>query len=80
MGWGGSLCVLTAYWMLSTHRLVSGSALYQVLNVIGSICLVINTFFFHAYPSTFVNIVWLIIAIFALINIRKTNDNNTRKK
>jgi hypothetical protein len=51
-----------------------------VLNVTGSICLVINTFFFSAYPSTFVNIVWLIIAIFALLNMRKTNDKDTGEK
>jgi len=80
IGWVGSFCVLTAYGLLSIHRLSSRSVIYQTLNVAGSIFLVINTYFFHAYPSTFVNIVWLIIAIFALINIRKTNDNDSRKK
>ncbi len=33
--------------------------------------------FYAAYPSTFVNIVWLIIAIFAIINIyRSATDKN----
>ncbi|HEY3249918.1 MAG TPA: hypothetical protein VGK25_02260 [Ignavibacteria bacterium] len=68
-GWAGSLCVLTAYGLLSTHKLTANSKLYQWLNIIGSLCLIINTVFYSAYPSTFVNVVWLFIAIFALINI-----------
>jgi hypothetical protein len=81
-GWVGSVCVLAAYGLLSTHKITSHSKLYQALNIIGSICLIINTLFYSAYPSTFVNIVWLIIAIFALINIyrsvKKTkNDSDT---
>lgn len=82
IGWTGSLCVLSAYGLLSMHKLTSHSKFYQLLNIIGSICLIINTVFYYAYPSTFVNIVWLMIAIFALINIQKSrkstrNDTNT---
>ncbi|MEO8514556.1 MAG: hypothetical protein ABI543_13425 [Ignavibacteria bacterium] len=70
-GWTGSICVVVAYGLLSSHKLTSNSRLYQALNIIGSICLIVNTLFYSAYPSTFVNIVWLIIAIFAIINIYK---------
>ena len=71
-GWAGSICVLAAYGMLSTHKVNAHSKLYQALNIIGSLCLIINTFFYSAYPSAFVNIVWLIIAIFALFNIYRS--------
>ncbi|MBZ0202009.1 MAG: hypothetical protein IT281_06825 [Ignavibacteria bacterium] len=74
-GWAGSVCVLTAYGLLSMHKLNSHSRLYQFLNVFGSICLIVNTFFYSAYPSTFVNIVWLIIAIFAIISILRSKNN-----
>jgi hypothetical protein len=78
IGWTGSICVLAAYFMISLHKVTARSKIYQALNIAGSILLIVNTFFYSAYPSTFVNIVWLLIAIFALINIyrsRNTNDN-----
>lgn len=77
IGWAGSICVLAAYGLLSTEKLHSKSKLYQGLNIAGSICLIINTIFYHAYPSAFVNIVWLAIAIFALINIYKARYGNS---
>jgi len=73
-GWAGSVSVLIAYGLLSTHKLTANSKLYQFLNIFGSACLIVNTIFYSAYPSTFVNIVWLIIAIFALINIFKLKN------
>ena len=76
IGWIGSVCVLTAYGLISTHKITAKSKLYQWLNVVGSIFLIINTFFYSAYPSTFVNIVWLFIAIFALINIFRTRNDS----
>ena len=66
IGWAGSVSVLTAYGLLSMHKLTAKSKLYQWLNIAGSLCLIINTVFYSAYPSTFVNIIWLFIAIFAL--------------
>lgn len=74
-GWLGSLCVLAAYGMLSLHKVTAGSKLYQSLNILGSICLIVNTIFYSAYPSAFVNLVWLLIAIFALINIYRVKQN-----
>ena len=79
IGWAGSVSVLIAYGLLSTHKLTAKSKLYQWLNITGSICLIVNTIFYSAYPSAFVNIVWLLIAIFALINIFKSRyDTNPR--
>ncbi|MBL8017468.1 MAG: hypothetical protein JNK43_09375 [Ignavibacteria bacterium] len=75
VGWTGSICVLAAYGLLSLHKLTAHSKLYQALNILGSLCLILNTIFYSAYPSTFVNIVWLIIAIFALVNIYKSTRN-----
>jgi hypothetical protein len=79
-GWFGSVCVLAAYGMLSLHKLTAHSRLYQILNISGSLCLIINTIFYSAYPSTFVNIVWLIIAIFALVNIYKSAKSGSNVK
>jgi len=71
-GWLGSVAVLLAYWLISTERVKSTSVFYQGLNLVGSICLIMNTAYYHAYPSTLVNAVWSLIAIFTLIQLGRT--------
>jgi len=71
-GWLGSVAVLLAYWLISTERVKSTSIFYQGLNLGGSICLIMNTAYYHAYPSTLVNGVWSLIAIFTLIQLRRS--------
>ena len=71
IGWVGSAGVLLAYVLVSTNRLKGDSIPYQMLNLFGSIFLMTNTLYFGAYPSTFVNLVWLFIAIFALVRAAK---------
>lgn len=66
LGWMGAACVLTAYGLVSAGRVHGRSRLYQVPNAIGSVLLTVNTYFYHAYPSSFVNVLWLGIAVYAL--------------
>ncbi|WP_395375322.1 hypothetical protein [Marinicella sp. W31] len=66
LGWVGSVCLIAAYWMNSTNRLSSQSFTYQILNLTGSIFLIINSTYYHAYPSSFVNVVWAVVAITSL--------------
>jgi hypothetical protein len=70
-GWLGSVLILTAFALLNYHKVTANSKLYQILNILGSICLIINTVVYHAFPSAFINVVWLIIAMIALTNIYK---------
>lgn len=71
IGWLGSAAVILAYVLVSTKRLQGDSVAYQILNLIGGAFLVINTIFFGAYPSTFVNLVWIGIAVFAIVRAKK---------
>jgi hypothetical protein len=66
VGWVGAALVLSAYGLLSAHKLHSRSVVYQVLNIAGSIGLVINTAFNRAFPSTAVNLIWMAIGAHAL--------------
>jgi len=65
-GWIGSAAVLIAYGLVSTNRVGPRSAIYHLLNLGGSVCLLVNSGYYGAYPSTFVNVVWSFIATFAL--------------
>ena len=67
IGWFGAVCVLFAYLMVSTRRWDGDSRAYQGLNLIGGVSLIANTLYFGAYPSSLVNIVWVGIALYALV-------------
>ena len=77
VGWIGSAAVVSAYALISLNKLNSRSRAYQVLNLVGSLGLVVNTAYYRAYPSTFVNIVWLVIAALALVRIVRALDQRT---
>jgi hypothetical protein len=66
IGWIGSVAVVAAYLLVSYNKVKSDSYFYQFLNLLGSICLIINTFYHHAFPSMIVNIIWSFIAIAVL--------------
>ena len=66
IGWIGAAALLVAYAMVSHKKLEGDSAIYQLLNVSGSILLAANTIFYGAYPSTFVNLIWIGIAVVAM--------------
>lgn len=66
-GWLGAILILAAYFLISENKLKSSSAFYQILNLTGAILLIINTIYLGAYPSAFVNIIWVGIAAWSLI-------------
>jgi hypothetical protein len=76
IGWLGALSVLLAYLMVSVGKWEGDSTAYQGLNLLGGVSLIINTIYFGAYPSTFVNLVWVGIAIFTLTRGRGLRDGS----
>jgi hypothetical protein len=69
LGWIGSLCVLVAYGLNSYQRIKSDSILFYALNIVGGIFLIIYSTEKEAYANTFINIVWVIIAVPAVIKV-----------
>ena len=66
LGWIGSVLIVGSYALNITGRLAATHKLYVLANILGGIFFVVNTYFHQAYPSMFVNIVWVIIAILML--------------
>jgi hypothetical protein len=62
MGWIGSLLIVGSYALNITGKLEATNKWYVWANIIGGFLFIINTYFHQAYPSMFVNIVWVIIA------------------
>ena len=66
LGWMGSVLIVGSYALNITGRLAATHKLYVLANILGGLFFVVNTYFHQAYPSMFVNIVWVIIAIVML--------------
>ena len=71
IGWLGAAALLVGYAMISCRKMEVDSALYQLLNIVGSLLLVANTIFYRAYPSSFVNLIWAVIAVFSVATRRR---------
>ena len=78
VGWIGSILIVVAYWLISMGRFKSHSSLYQGMNIIGSIFLVINTVYYHAYPSSALNVVWAMIGMYWIVRHRNKRENLSR--
>jgi hypothetical protein len=69
LGWIGMILLLLAYFLLSTKRLKINYVLYHLLNLFGAAGIGISTFVTHSWPAMALNIIWIIIAIIAIIKI-----------
>lgn len=69
VGWIGAALILIAYFLVSTRRVEGNALSYQILNIFGSVFLIVNTFYYRAFPSTFVNIIWIAIALYSLSGV-----------
>ena len=70
-GWLGAALILLAYGLLSSGRLDGKSAVYQWMNVVGSVGVIINSGYNGAIPSVALNVVWMVIGFVALYRYRK---------
>lgn len=70
IGWISGIGYLFAYFLVATKRYSVTSLTYQSLNIFFSIGLLTNTIYHKAYPSTFVNIIWIGIAFLSLLKYR----------
>lgn len=66
IGWSGSLMVVLAYALNSYQRIRSDSWAFLLLNFSGGMCLIIYSIYYTAYANTFINVIWVLIAIPAL--------------
>jgi len=70
LGWIGSVAVIAAYALNSLQKIKSNSTGFQLLNLTGAVLLIINSIFKEAYPFTFINTVWAVIALVSLFRIK----------
>jgi hypothetical protein len=76
-GWIGSFMVLLAYGLNSYKKLASDSLQFYLLNIVGGLLLVVYTVYKEAFANTFINVVWVLIAIPAIINVLRAKAKKT---
>ncbi|MDR3712737.1 MAG: hypothetical protein P4L51_07975 [Puia sp.] len=74
-GWAGTISYLSAYLLLSMNRLKADQRLYHVLNILGAIGLTYNAVFLNDFPNIIVNVVWGVIACWAIFAIARRKQN-----
>ncbi|HEX8214113.1 MAG TPA: hypothetical protein VF582_01425 [Allosphingosinicella sp.] len=63
--------------MLSLGKVTGRSALYQGMNVVGAAGFVVNGWYHGALPSASLNVLWMLIGVFALWRIKASSTSAT---
>ena len=66
VGWTAAAMMLSAYFLLTSGRLSSRSHMYQSLNVLSAAGFIVNSGWNGAYPSAFLNVIWMGIGLYGL--------------
>ncbi len=79
-GWIGAAAVLLAYGLVSLNRVRPSSRWYQLFNMVGAVLLAVNTVYHRAFPSAFVNVLWLAVALYALARVPPSSEDLARSQ
>jgi hypothetical protein len=71
VGWAGAAALLLGYTLVSSSRLSGDGVAYQLLNLFGSVGLMVNSAYSAAWPSAGLNLVWAAIGVVALIKLAR---------
>lgn len=71
IGWIGAALILGAYALLSAGRLRADSLMYHLMNILGAAGFVVNSGWNGAFPSAAMNVVWILIGVYAVHQRRR---------
>ena len=69
LGWTGSVLVILVYGLNSYQKIRSDSVWFYLMNMCGGILLIIYSWYKDAPPNIFINVIWVLIAVPALVRI-----------
>jgi hypothetical protein len=77
IGWLAAALMLSAYLLLTSGRFTSRSTIYHWFNVLSGAGFVINSGWNGAYPSAFINVVWIAIALYGVLGRHLAEPSST---
>lgn len=66
LGWTGSVLYLLAYALVSLKKATGDSLLYQGMNILAGVLVVVYALYLDAYATIGLNAVWIAIGLFTL--------------
>lgn len=66
VGWLGAFLIVAAFLLNAKGYLESTSGKYLWINLIGALCIVVNSFYLKAFPQMTINVFWFVIAAHGL--------------
>ena len=79
IGWAGTALLVAAYALLTAGRLSARGGVYQTMNLVGGLALLINCISLSAWPSAALNVVWFGIGLAGLFtsrSLRRTHSSH----
>jgi hypothetical protein len=70
VGWIGMACLISAYALVTTGRILGPSLAFQLMNLVGGGSLMVNSAYYGAWPSAALNLVWVVIGTVGLTRAR----------
>jgi hypothetical protein len=67
IGWTGTFLFIISYALLSIRKIQADKVLYQGMNALAALCLVINAIHIGDKPTLVVNAMWMCISVYAII-------------
>ena len=77
-GWLGAGLLLWAYAAVSAGRIHPAGLGFQLLNLLGSAGLTVNSAYHRAWPSAALNAIWILVGLMALRRFRM-GDQHPKK-
>ena len=69
LGWYGVVATIAAYVLVSFLVLSPTSLIYQALNLTGALGVTIETYYRKDYQPFWLNLIWMLIALVAIVSI-----------
>jgi hypothetical protein len=66
VGWVAAAMMLSAYLLLTAGRISARSRWYHWLNALSGAGFIINSGWNGAYPSAFINLIWMMIGLYGV--------------
>lgn len=79
-GWLGTLLFIIAYIQLNRGVWTVKTVRYHVLNILGSVFLVVNTINDSSYAASMANLFWGLIAVYGLIKFRTSGKSKAPER
>jgi hypothetical protein len=74
VGWVAAALMLSAYLLLTMGKINVRSGMYQWLNVLAGAGFIVNSGWNGAYPSAFINVVWVLIGLYGVFGRSTTRS------